>query len=123
RRTSRRRAGGSHRLGRRRALADADGGRLSSGASRLHHAVLLIRTLNGGGPVPRLRLTRTLSIRTRLLLYFVCVVVLTAGAISGMTAVIESREAHQRVVAQLRSVVTLKEQQITSWASGLRLSL
>ncbi|NLE23420.1 MAG: HAMP domain-containing protein [Actinobacteria bacterium] len=73
--------------------------------------------------MPRLRLTRTLSIRTRLLLYFVCVVVLTAGAISGMTAVIESREAHQRVVAQLRSVVTLKEQQITSWASGLRLSL
>ena len=73
--------------------------------------------------MPRLRLTGTPSIRTRLLLYFVCVVVLTAGAISGMTAVIESREAHNRIVAQLRSVATLKEQQITSWAGGLRLNL
>jgi signal transduction histidine kinase len=63
------------------------------------------------------------TIRNRLLLYFVCLVVLTAVAISATTVMIERREAHDRVVAQLKSVATLKEQQIASWTSGLRLNL
>jgi signal transduction histidine kinase len=73
--------------------------------------------------VDRLRFPTTFTIRNRLLLYFVCLVVLTAVAISAATALIEARESHDRVVAQLKSVATLKEQQITTWAGGLRLNL
>ena len=71
----------------------------------------------------RLRLRTTFTIRKRLLLYFVCLVVLTAVAISAATALIEARESHERVVAQLKSVATLKEQQITTWTGELRLNL
>jgi signal transduction histidine kinase len=73
--------------------------------------------------VVRLRFPATFTIRNRLLVYFVCLVVLTAVAISAATALIESRESHDRVVAQLRSVATLKEQQITTWTGELRLNL
>jgi signal transduction histidine kinase len=73
--------------------------------------------------VKRSGLLSTLSIRSRLLLSFVCIVLFTAVAISGITAVIESRDAHQRVVAQLRSVATLKKQQVDAWIAGLRLNL
>jgi hypothetical protein len=62
--------------------------------------------------VIRLRFPTTFKIRNRLLLYFVCLVVLTAVAISAATALIEARESPDRVVAQLKSVATLKEQQI-----------
>ena len=71
----------------------------------------------------RSRLPSSFTIRSRLLLYFVCLVVLTAAAISGITAVIASREAHDRVVAQLQSVATLKQQQVDSWIGGLGLNL
>ena len=71
----------------------------------------------------RLRFRTTFTIRKRLLLYFVCLVVLTAVAISAATALIEARESHERVVAQLKSVATLKEQQITTWTGELRLNL
>jgi hypothetical protein len=65
----------------------------------------------------------SLTIRSRLLLAFVAVVALTAAAITVVTVVIHSRDARDRVVAQLRSVATLKEQQVTAWAEGLALNL
>jgi nitrate/nitrite-specific signal transduction histidine kinase len=71
----------------------------------------------------RLRSPASLTIRTRLLLSFVCTVVFTAAAISGVTIIIESREARDRVVGQLRSVAALKEQQVNSWIDGLAVSL
>jgi signal transduction histidine kinase len=71
----------------------------------------------------RLRLPASFTIRNRLLLYFVCIVVFTAVAISSLTAVIAARDAHDRVVGQLKSVATLKEQQVNSWIGGLRLNL
>jgi signal transduction histidine kinase len=63
------------------------------------------------------------SIRNRLLVYFVCLVVLTAAAISASVVVIASRDAHERVVAQLNSVATLKEQEVDSWTGQLSLNL
>ena len=71
----------------------------------------------------RLRFPATFTIRNRLLVYFVCLVVLTAVAISAATALIVARESRERVVAQLKSVATLKEQQITTWTGELRLNL
>ncbi len=69
------------------------------------------------------RLPASFTIRNRLLLYFVCLVVFTAVAIAGITVVIASRDAHERVVGQLKSVATLKQQQVDSWIGGLRLNL
>jgi nitrate/nitrite-specific signal transduction histidine kinase len=71
----------------------------------------------------RLRLPASLTIRSRLLLYFVFIVAFTAAAISSVTAVLQSRDAHDRVVGQLKSVATLKEQEVTSWIEGLGLNL
>ena len=73
--------------------------------------------------MPRLRLPASFTIRNRLLLYFVCIVVFTAVAISSLTAIIAARDAHDRVVGQLKSVATLKKQQVNSWIGGLRLNL
>ena len=70
-----------------------------------------------------LRFPAAFTIRNRLLLYFVSLVVLTTVAISAATFTIETRESRARVVAQLKSVATLKEQQIQSWTGELRLSL
>jgi nitrate/nitrite-specific signal transduction histidine kinase len=70
-----------------------------------------------------LRPPSSLTIRTRLLLYCVCIVAITAVAISAVTAVLASRDAHQRVVGQLESVATLKEQELDSWTVGLGLNL
>lgn len=50
-------------------------------------------------------------------------VVLTALAIAAVTIVVGSRDARGRVVDQLKSVVTLKENEIAAWTSGLRLNL
>lgn len=71
----------------------------------------------------RLRFPAAFTIRNRLLVYFVSLVVLTAVAISVATFMIEARESRERVVAQLESVATLKEQQIQSWTGELRLGL
>ena len=71
----------------------------------------------------RLTPPTTLSIRSRLLLYIVCIVALTAVAISVVTFVLVSRDARDRVVGQLRSVSALKEQQVDSWIGGLSLNL
>jgi nitrate/nitrite-specific signal transduction histidine kinase len=71
----------------------------------------------------RLSLPRVLTIRSKLLLYFVCIVAFTALAISGITAAVEVRGARDRVVAQLKSVATLKGQEVDSWIGGLSLNL
>ena len=71
----------------------------------------------------RLRLPGTWSIRNRLLLYCVFIVAFTAIAISIVTALLVSRDAHDRVVGQLESVATLKQQEVDSWVGGLRLNL
>ena len=63
------------------------------------------------------------SIGSRLLLFLILSVVLTALAISAVTIVVGSREARSRVVDQLKSVVTLKENEISTWTSSLRLNL
>ena len=71
----------------------------------------------------RLKLPGTWSIRNRLLLYCVFIVAFTAIAISVVTALLVSRDAHDRVVGQLKSVATLKQQEVDSWVGGLRLNL
>ncbi len=71
----------------------------------------------------RLHLPRARTIKSRSLVYFVLIVVLTAAVISAVTMVLGARDARSRVVGQLKSVVTLKEQEIFSWTSGLKLNL
>lgn len=71
----------------------------------------------------RLSVPLVLSIRTRLLLFLALSVILTALAISVVTAVLGFGDARDRVVAQLKSVVTLKEQEILTWTDGLALNL
>jgi signal transduction histidine kinase len=50
-------------------------------------------------------------------------VVLTALAITAVTVILGSRDARDGVVDQLKSVVTLKENEIESWTANLRLNL
>jgi signal transduction histidine kinase len=71
----------------------------------------------------RFAIPRLHTIRTRLLLFFVLIVIVTSGAISVVTVVLEFRDARDRVVAQLKSVATLKEQQVNSWIGGMSLNL
>src|SRR5664280_2414403 len=71
----------------------------------------------------RFRLPGLWTIRNRLLLYCVFIVAFTAIAISIVTALLVSRDAHVRVVGQLTSVATLKQQEVDSWVGGLRLNL
>lgn len=71
----------------------------------------------------RFALPRARTIRSRLLLFLALSVVLTALAITIVTALLGSRDARDRVIGQLRSVVALKEQEISSWARGLELNL
>ncbi len=71
----------------------------------------------------RLRLPASLTIKSRLLLFCVLIVAFTAVAISGVTAILQSRDARDRVVGQLKSVATLKERQVDSWIDGLSLNL
>jgi signal transduction histidine kinase len=66
---------------------------------------------------------RARSIRTRLLLLLTLSVLLTAIAISAVSAILGSRDAKDRVIDQLNSVLTLKENEIEAWTSGLRLNL
>jgi signal transduction histidine kinase len=69
---------------------------------------------------------RTLSIgtiRTRLMIAFVLVVVLAAAAIISITAALGSRDGRQHVINQLQSVVTLKQAEIHSWVNLLNVNL
>jgi signal transduction histidine kinase len=70
----------------------------------------------------RLRLTPR-SIRYRLLRDLILSVLLTALAISLVTFFLGTHNAHDRAIAQLKSVQTLKEQEIKTWTDSLRLNL
>ncbi len=71
----------------------------------------------------RRSLARASTIGGRLVLYLGLTVVLTAVAISVVSFVLGSRDARDRVVGQLRSVATLKQQEIATWQSNLYLNL
>ncbi len=70
-----------------------------------------------------MRLIRVSTIRTRLLVMFVLLVVLPALAISTTSALLGLQSGHQQVVNQLRSVATLKKEQIQTWMSNLQTHL
>ena len=66
---------------------------------------------------------RSLSIRGRLLLFLTLSVVGTALAISIVTALVGSKDGHDRVIGQLKSVSALKESEISAWTDSLALNL
>lgn len=68
-------------------------------------------------------LPRAHTIRSRLLLFLISSVVLTALAISVVTAVVGFRSGRDRAMGQLQSVAILKENEIRAWADGLSLNL
>ena len=63
------------------------------------------------------------TIRTRLLITSVLMVLLAAVSISSVTVVLGNRAGQQREVDQLESVVTLKQAEMKSWVKGLRINL
>jgi signal transduction histidine kinase len=68
-------------------------------------------------------LRRASSIGGRLILYLALAVVITAAIISAVTFVLGTRDARDRVVGQLNSVVALKQQEIATWQSKIYLNL
>lgn len=63
------------------------------------------------------------TIRTRLVVSFVAIVLVAALTTLAFMVVLTSRDARARVVAQLQSVAALKEAEIDSWAQQLRVAL
>ena len=59
------------------------------------------------------------SIRTRLLIVFVFLVLLPAGIITTVSSVQETRNAENQTITKLEAVATLKEAEIRSWLDGL----
>jgi GAF domain-containing protein/HAMP domain-containing protein len=63
------------------------------------------------------------SIRTRMLISYVALVALVAAAVGISAVYISSRHTKLRATAQLRSVATLKQAEIETWASSLQTDL
>ncbi len=63
------------------------------------------------------------SIRSRLLLAFVFIVLFSVLGVSTLMIALGARNADRQVVAQLESVATLKEAEIEAWVDGLRMNL
>ncbi len=63
------------------------------------------------------------TIRSRLLLAFVFIVLFSVLGVSTLMIALGARNAGRQVVAQLESVATLKEAEIESWVDGLRMNL
>ena len=63
------------------------------------------------------------TIRTRLLIAFVLMVLLPAVAISAGSTVLGFQSGRQQVINQLESVATLKETEIETWVNSLRTDL
>jgi GAF domain-containing protein/HAMP domain-containing protein len=59
------------------------------------------------------------SIRTRLLVILVLLVLVPAGIITVVSGIQETRNAEKQITAQLEAVATLKESEINSWLDGL----
>ena len=63
------------------------------------------------------------TIRARLMVTFILVVVLATAAIACVNLVLGSKSGRQYVVNQLQSVVTLKQAEIESWVNLLNVNL
>jgi diguanylate cyclase (GGDEF)-like protein len=63
------------------------------------------------------------SIRSRLLIAFVLLVLLPATIISVSTVTLGKRHGEQQVLIHLQSVATLKDKQITAWLESMRIHL
>ena len=63
------------------------------------------------------------TIRARILIVFVLMVLLAAAAISSVTVSLGTRDGTQREIDQLESVVTLKQAEIKTWVKGLKINL
>jgi nitrogen fixation/metabolism regulation signal transduction histidine kinase len=77
-------------------------------------------------PAVRQRISRALrlgSLRTRLLVAFVLLVLLPSVAISTVTAVVSFRNGLQQVFNQLESVATLKEAEVEAFVNSLKSNL
>jgi GAF domain-containing protein/HAMP domain-containing protein len=70
-----------------------------------------------------IRALRIGNIRTRLLVAFVSLVLVTAIVISGVSTVINFLDQRQRVFDQLAGVAASKESEITAWIEGLKTDL
>ncbi len=66
---------------------------------------------------------RTGTIRIRLVVAFIALVLLPVTTISITTTVLELRHGRQQVMSQLQSVATLKEKQIEAWLESLQIYL
>jgi GAF domain-containing protein/HAMP domain-containing protein len=62
---------------------------------------------------------RQRSIRTRLLVILVLLVLVPAAIITVVSSIQETRNAEKQITAQLEAVATLKESEINSWLDGL----
>lgn len=77
-------------------------------------------------PAARQQISRALrlgSLRTRLLVAFVLLVLLPSVAISAVTAVVSFRNGLQQVFNQLESVATLKEAEVEAFVNSLKSDL
>ncbi len=63
------------------------------------------------------------TIRTRLVISFVLIVLVVAIAISSVAMVVGTRDGRRRVISQLESVATLKQAEIESWVNWLHINL
>ena len=69
------------------------------------------------------RFSRLNTIRNRLLIIFVALVVLPVAANGAIAAIQGASNAEQHVIAQLESVATLKEAKIKTWLDNLQVDL
>ena len=69
------------------------------------------------------RFPRLNTIRNRLLIIFVALVVMPVAANGAYSAIRDANNAEQRVIAQLESVATLKEAEIQTWLDSLQVDL
>jgi len=63
------------------------------------------------------------TIRNRLMIAFILVVVISTSAISGITFVMGAKDGKQRVIDQLQSVATLKQAEVESWVNLLNVNM
>jgi signal transduction histidine kinase len=63
------------------------------------------------------------TIRARLMVTFILVVVLAVAAVAGVNLALGSKSGRQYVINQLQSVVTLKQAEIESWVNLLNVNL
>ncbi len=70
--------------------------------------------------VPVKKFWRFVSIRTKLLIAFIALVLLPMVIVSAISTILEFREGRKQVIATLESVAALKEVEIKTWLGNLR---